>query len=218
MREKLTFLLFLSIITIGCSYTQDCDDNINKLPMYGDLKKRKEQLLADRIFLSECDKSPGRKEAATHLVMRGWQYFNEKKLDTSMMRFNQAWLLDSLNSEVYWGFGNLLGLQKKFNESIPLFKKSLKLNSKNSKVWLDMSTSYGNIFFQSKDIKYLNSSIEALKEAINLDDKNPHLYARLTAAYCYFTQKDSANKYLKLTDQLDSSAINQNVKKFLLNR
>lgn len=24
------------------------------------------------------------------------------------MRFNQAWLLDSLNADVYWGFGNLV--------------------------------------------------------------------------------------------------------------
>ena len=212
---KTTLLAIMLVILIGCSNKPDCDSNINKLPMYGGLRKCKEQIKADGIFIAESDKYSTRKADAAHLTMRGWQYFHENKLDTSMMRFNQAWLLDSLNAGVYWGFGDLLGFEKKFRESIPFFKRSLKLDSVNSKVWLDLSTSYGNLFFQSKDIKYLNSSIHALKKAIIFDNKNPHLYAQLTAAYCYFTQKDSANKYLKITKQLDSTAINPEVKKIL---
>jgi tetratricopeptide (TPR) repeat protein len=219
MKIKLLIISVISLLFIRCTYSQDCVENINKLPMYGGVKKCKVQIEADNIFFKECDKDfKSRKEAASHMVMRGWQYFDLKKMDTSMMRFNQAWLLDSLNSEIYWGFANLLGLQGKFKESLPFFKKSLVLNSTNAKVWKDMSMSYGNLFISTNEIKYLNQSINSLKKAAVLDPKNPLIYGQLTSAYTYFVQKDSARKYLKITEQLDPAAINPDVRKLLDNK
>ncbi|WP_428328876.1 tetratricopeptide repeat protein [Mucilaginibacter sp.] len=217
MRIILSSFIVIFFLATGCVYSQDCVDGINKLPMYGGIKKCKEQLEDDKRFLDACDKSTSRKEAAAHMVARGWQYFYAQKLDTSMMRFNQAWLLDSLNSEIYWGFGNLLGTQRKFKESIPFFQRSLKLNPDNAKVWQDVSTSYGNLFVQTQDKKYLNAAIDAIKKAIHLDPKNAQLYGQLTASYSYFMQKDSARKYLKITETLDPTAINPEVKKLLTN-
>ncbi len=152
------------------------------------------------------------------MISLGWQYFYEKKLDVAMKRFNQAWLLDSLNADVYWGFGNLVGMQGKFMESISLFEKSLKLNPNNAKVLLSASISYGNAFYQSKDVKYLNTSIELLKRAVVVEPKNPQLYAQLAASYTYFTQRDSALKYLKIAEKLDPKSINPEVKKILTNK
>jgi len=216
MKIRLIIFAVISFFTISCVHSQNCVEGINKLPMYGNIKKCKDQIEYDQVFLADCDKTfKSRKEAAAHMVMRGWQYFYVKKLDTSMMRFNQAWLLDSLNSEIYWGFGNLMGTQEKFKESIPFFEKSIKLNPNNPKVWQDISVSYGNIFVKSNDIKYLTASIGALKKAINLDPKNPQFYGALTAAYTYFIQKDSAKKYLKITEQLDPNVVNPDVKKML---
>jgi tetratricopeptide (TPR) repeat protein len=184
--------------------------------MFGHVKKCKEQIEADNRFLANCDKTgKSRKQMELHLISRGWEFLYAKKFDTSMMRFNQAWLLDSLNADIYWGFGNLLGMQQKFKESIPLFDRSLKINPVNAKVWSDEALSYGNIFFQTKDIKSLNSSISCLKKAISLDPHNPQLYGQLTSAYSYFMQKDSARKYLKITELLDPSAVNPEVKKML---
>jgi len=217
MKLILIFCILIFFIISSCSQPQNCVDNINKLPMYGRVKKCNEQIEADSDFLSGSDKLfKSRKDAAKHSVDRGWQYFYSKKLDTSMMRFNQAWLLDSLNADVYWGFGDLLGMQKKFKESIPFFERSIKINPTNAKVWGNASTSYGNAFFQTKDVKYLNSAIYSLKKAIGLDPHNAQFYGQLTSAYCYFTQKDSARKYLRITDQLDSNAINPETRKILI--
>lgn len=210
------FGVFLCFLFTSCAHSQECIDGINKLPMYGSVKKCKEYIDDDKKFIAECDKQyKSRKAAAEHMVMRGWQYLYSKKLDTSMMRFNQAWLLDSLNADVYWGFGNLLGMQGKFKESIPFFERSVKLNPSNAKALQDMSTSYGNVFFQTKDVKYLDLTIKALKAAAVLDAKNPVVYGQLTAAYTYFTQKDSARKYLRLADKLDPKAVNPEVRKML---
>lgn len=214
-RSVLPIYFAIALITTSCAQSQDCVEGINKLPMYGGIKKCAEQIEFDRKFVAAEDKLLSRKQSTEHFVKRGWEYLYAKKLDTAMMRFNQAWLLDSLNAEIYWGYADILGMQGKFKESLPFFEKSIKLNATNAKVLQDMSTSYGNVFFETKDVKYLNSTISVLKQAIKINPYNPVLYGQLTGAYSYFTQKDSARKYLQLTDQIDPKAVNPEVRKMI---
>jgi tetratricopeptide (TPR) repeat protein len=182
--------------------------------MYGGQKKCDKQFESDQIFLHACDSIFGdRKTACLHHIKRGWDYFYLNVLDTSMMRFNQAWLLDSTNADIYWGFGNILGTQKKFNESLSFFDMSIRLNPNNSNVWECAATSHGQIFFQTKDITHLNMAIDYLKKSIQLDPTNAKVYGALTASYSYFIQGDSAKKYLELTDKLDPAAINPEVRR-----
>ena len=184
--------------------------------MFGRQIKCKEQIEADQIFLRQCDSIfKDRKIACAHHIKRGWEYYYAHVFDTSMMRFNQAWLLDSTNAEIYWGFGNLLGAQQKFKESLTFLDKSINLNPNNAIVWESASESYGQIFFQTKDVKQLNTSIHYLKKSIQLDPTNARAYGELTASYTYFTQHDSAKKYLELTDKLDPKEVNPEVRKIL---
>jgi hypothetical protein len=111
MKLSLILCCLISLLACGCAQSQDCPVDINKLPMYGNVKECKEQIEADKKFIASSEKLSRRKAAAEHMIMRGWQYLRSNHLDTSMMRFNQAWLLDSLNSEIYWGFGDNLGMQ-----------------------------------------------------------------------------------------------------------
>jgi tetratricopeptide (TPR) repeat protein len=215
MKLSLVLSCLISLLACSCAQSQDCPVGINKLPMYGNAKKCKQQIDDDNEFIALCEKSFTRKAAAEHMVMRGWQYLRSNHLDTSMMRFNQAWLLDSLNSEIYWGFGDNLGMQGKYVESLPFFERSLKLNPNDAEVWQDASTSYGNVFGQTHDKKYLDDAINALKHAVKLDSNNPQYYGALTAAYSYYTQKDSAKKYMAITDKLDPNAVNPQVRKMV---
>jgi tetratricopeptide (TPR) repeat protein len=211
-------LTFISTLFLSCSsgQGQDCKEGINLLPMFGKQIKCEDQLKIDRQFLTESDAQfKNRNKAARFYVDKGWEYYYKNDLETSMKRFNQAWLLDTLNADIYWGFGNLLGTKGQFKGSIPLLQKSIQLNSANPKVYECIATSYGQLFFESKDINFLNKSIENLKSSVKIEPKNPAALAQLTAAYSYFTQKDSANKYLLLTDKLDPKAVNPEVRKFL---
>ena len=216
--KSIIIFTLVSLSAVSCVNSQNCVDGINKLPMFGHVKKCDDQIKADKLFLANYDSPKSRKEATAHIIMRGWQYFHSRNLDTSMMRFNQAWLLDSLNADVYWGFANILGVQRKFKESLSFFERSTKLNPNNANVWNDMSMSYGNLFFETKDQKYLDASISALKKAVHLDSRNPQFYAQLTTAYCYYMQKDSARRYFKITEQLDPKAINPEVRKLLADK
>ena len=203
-------------LLVSCSARQDCPDNANLLPMFGGFKKCDEQIKIDNDFVADCDRYfKNRNEATRHHIDRGWEYFYKNDLDTAMIRFNQAWLLDSTNADVYWGFGNILGRQQKFQESLKYFDKSLAINSRNSKVWLCSATSYEQLFFQSKDISLLNKAIDNLKESVSLDSTNAEAYGQLTACYSYFMQKDSARKYLEITDRLDPKAVKPEVRQIL---
>jgi tetratricopeptide (TPR) repeat protein len=210
---------FVCFFTYGCVQQQDSPQDVNKLPMYGRVKRTNEQLAADNKFISIYESlGRSRKAVAAHLVIRGWEYMSAKQLDSSMTNFNQAWLLDSLNADIYWGFADILGMRGKFKASIPFFNRSLQINPVNAKVWNDESTSYGNTFLQTKEKKYLDSTIFCLKKAARLDPQNAQLYSQLSVSYSYVMQKDSARKYLKITEQLDPSAVNPEVKKMLENK
>jgi tetratricopeptide (TPR) repeat protein len=209
------FIIFSLFFLFSCKQTQDCLE-VNSLPMFGGLKKCDEQIKADRIFLADCDKFyKNRNEATLHHIDMGWGYFYKNELDSSMMRFNQAWLLDSTNANIYWGFGNILGRKQQFKKSIPFLAKSIEINPNNPKVYECISTSYGQIFFETKDIKYLNLTIENLKHSVRLNPNNASAYGQLTGAYSYFNQTDSARKYLEITDRLDPKAVNPEVRNLL---
>ena len=210
--------IFLCFFMINCS-NEDCPQDINKLPMYGNKKKCKEQVQYDLIFIKETDKIfPNRSKAAIYYIKRGWDYFYKNELDTAMMRFNQAWLLDSLNPDIYWGFGNLLGQQQKYKESLVYFEKSLKKNPNNSKVWESASTSLGNLFIKTNDVAFLNKTIDYLKQSLFIEPKNARVLGQLTSAYSYFIEKDSALLYLNKTDEIDSKMVNPEVRKMLTNK
>ena len=148
---SLSLLLLPFIFTIDLP--GDCPQGINLLPMYGKVKKCKAQIEADSVFLKTCDNTyPDRKQAAKYLVSRGWGYFYKNKLDTAMFRFNQAWLLDSLNADTYWGMGNIEGLKKHYNESIPLFNHAIKLNPGNEKLYEGAASSLEQLFVQTKNV------------------------------------------------------------------
>ena len=214
--NKFLRLIFTYILFTGCSSTQDCKEGINLLPMYGKLPKCAQQVKSDNDFLAHADKKfTDRKTAALSYVDLGWDYFYKNDLETSMKRFNQAWLLDSLNADVYWGFGNLLGKKNELEASIHFFEESLKLNPSNSRVYESLATSYGHLFEATREQNILDKAIESLRKANTLDEDNPRILAQLTAAYSYFLQKDSANKYLNLTDKIDPKAVPTEVRELL---
>jgi len=210
---KRILFLFL-IVQFSCQSQQDCPEGINLLPMYGEVQKCEKQIEWDNEFLEASVKQfKDRNKASEYYVGKGWEYFYSDENDLSMKRFNQAWLLDNKNPQIYWGFGNLLGKQGEFEKSIRYFLKSIEIEPKNAKVYESLATSYGQIFYKTKDVKYLNLSIESLKKAVKIEPKNGRAFGQLAGAYSYLVQKDSLVKYIKITDEIDSKFVNPEVRK-----
>lgn len=207
-------ILLSAILMLNCSSKQECPEGINLLPMYGEVKKCPDQIKSDNEFLAACDKQfKNRNEASAKYVEMAWGYFYNSNPDNAMKRFNQAWLLDKNNADTYWGFGNLMGMKRSFTQSISLLEQSIKLNPNNSKVYVSLSTSYGQLFFETKKMEYLDLTVQNLKKSLKLDPNNASNYSALTSAYAYYVQKDSLRKYLKITDKLDPKMISPEVRK-----
>jgi hypothetical protein len=77
--------------------------NINELPLFGNVQKTPEMLQADETFKAKATKAAGSaEEAAAYVAGKAWEAFQNMKLNEAMKRANQAWLLDNKNFNAYW--------------------------------------------------------------------------------------------------------------------
>lgn len=212
---KTVYLLLIALYITPCAKGQKCDEEANLKPMYGRIKKCPELLEADRQFFHFCDSVfKTRHEASAYFSGRAWQFFSDNDLETAMKRFNQAWMLDSNNAATYWGFGDILGRQTKYKESIPYLEHALVLDPRNTYLLNDAAINYFNLFFNSQDSAALYKSVEYTKRSVSIDP-NKKTYRQLTAAYAYYPQKDSARKYMAITDKIDPTVIENELRAFV---
>jgi len=135
-----TLCLFLIISLTSCTSQQfqqlkgamsgDHYKPLNVLPMYGAPEKIKteEQKRLDKEFIDSIVKSEGSREiGAKRFAAAGWIKRENGDARASMMRFNQAWLLDSEYYEPYWGFGTLMLDDKKPEKASLFLEKAMAL-------------------------------------------------------------------------------------------
>lgn len=125
----LGYLLLLS----GCLATSPVSQGarIDEVPMYGGIDRSKvpELKAGDEKFMSELVTQFGSRERASALwVTQGYKFYKQDQLGMAMRRFNQAWLLDPKNPEVYAGFGSVLHDQGKNCGAMKMMEKALTLN------------------------------------------------------------------------------------------
>jgi hypothetical protein len=114
MKNLITFCLFIlsSSIVIAQQMTLDqwneeAKTNIRCLPKYGHVKKTAGQMEADSEFIQvTLPRFATKRLASEHLIDLGFKYLYQD-VKTAMYRFNQAYLLDSTNSDIYWGYGGV---------------------------------------------------------------------------------------------------------------
>ncbi|MCX8524293.1 hypothetical protein OF897_10260 [Chryseobacterium formosus] len=214
MKTKLSSILFLMIF--NSAYTQNCLEKINILPMYGGVKKCKEQLDSDKEFLKEMDKLfPNRQKAMQERIKSAWKYFYENDLDTAMKRFNQAWLLDPKSYEIYWGFGNIVAMKGNPKQAVKYFDDAKKLIPSNSDFYVSSALAYSQMFLNEKNSSFLKIAIKDLEAGLKLNPKNGKLYSMLSTSYFYLNNIKEAKKYLKEAEKLEPSSINPEFKKIL---
>ena len=112
MKYAFTFLLalvcqlsFAQQITYR-QWQEEAKTEIRLLPEYGHVTKSQEQKKADQeLIQAEILQEGTPRKASDHLITLGFNNLYSGDLRTAMYRFNQAWLVDPTNANVYWGFG-----------------------------------------------------------------------------------------------------------------
>lgn len=208
-------VLFLNLY--GCkSNAQPCDSKINELPMYGGVQKCPELIATDNDFVQIMDKQyPSRNLAAKEMVRLGWDYLYQKDVNTAMKRFNQAWMLDSLNADVYWGFASVEGYRQHFDDAEKLFLRAIALDSTNVNLYLDYATTLGNLYALNENQNKLDDCMRILDKVIDLDKNNARAYSQKAICYYYLNDYKNAKKMIALTESIDPDMIDINFKKLI---
>lgn len=124
-------LLIPTMLLAGCLATsQEQKSRIDEAPMYGGIDRSQvpELVSADQEFISAVTKEFGSREKSSQLwVEQGFKFYNQDRLGMAMRRFNQAWLLNPENAEVFAGFGSVLHDQGKYCEAMQMMDKALSL-------------------------------------------------------------------------------------------
>jgi tetratricopeptide (TPR) repeat protein len=228
---KITLLLLLVLISsplYGQRYSEimnsmmtaerwenESKTNIALLPKYGYKVKTDEQKKSDQEFLDEVLKQyPSRQKASEEMVKVGFSYlFKDKK--TAMYRFNQAYLLDSTNSDIYWGFGAIYFVLEEYEKAKHQYLEGLALNPNNSHLLTDYATyfmvQYDILLPLSKESaeKHIESAIEYLIKSYNIDKNDQNTCIKLSN--CYLIKNDCVNawKYFNICRLLGGQAISQ---------
>ncbi len=176
--------------------------------MYGHAKKKPYQLEADKAFLERVDKEfSNRKEASEHYSELAWGYYEKGDLATAMRRFNQAWLLDSLNCQPYWGFGNIYGIQGKVEESIDFLKKAMELNCTNPGILEAFTSNWLELYVRRKDNQYLDNAEKSISESLKSDPTNARILYQKAEYFYHRENFDSAYVYADKAIKIDSSSV-----------
>ncbi len=114
-------------------------------PMFGGARSD-EQRKSDQRFVDSAIKGSGSKElAALQLTQLGWDAYRKREYKLAISRFNQAWLIDSNNGDVFWAFGLMNGLEERPQETIDLLKKAEALvpeGPKKGRLYSDIAYAY----------------------------------------------------------------------------
>ena len=109
--RKCTALIFLAAAsTVGCATTVKPSSSptpIDQVPMYGSMDRTSVSSLkaADEKLVRDATSAFGSRQRASEAwVDQGFRYYGKDELANAMRRFNQGWLLNPDNPDVYWGF------------------------------------------------------------------------------------------------------------------
>lgn len=177
-------------------WKEEAKTNIRLLPKYGNNPKNEAQKEADNKLINMYLKQHGtRRKASEVLIKLGFDYLYRGNIKTAMYRFNQAWLLDSSNVDVHWGFGAVYHSLGDYGSAMKEYDEGLSIDPKNSKIITDKATVYLGGYYTNKDSLKLKKAIVLLEQSYGLDSKNQNTLFKLSV--CYFLSNDckKAKKY-----------------------
>ena len=190
---------FISSVSFGqqisySNWQKEAQSNIRLLPKYGGVVKTKEQKEADEELIKMYVAQAGTPRKASELLVKlGFDYLYKNDLKTAMYRFNQAWLLDPKNENVYWGFGAIYFTFQDFVAASKQYEEGLRINPNSSNIITDQATIYLTQFNTNNNANNLASAIKLFRKSYSIDPKNQNTLIKMSN--CYFIKNDCKNAW-----------------------
>jgi len=242
MKRLLISLLYPLTITVfaqqmnSTEWDDQAKSNIRLLPKYGLVQKTKEQKEADEKFISETMEleqyNGDRTAASNHLIQLGFTYLYNRDVKTAMYRFNQAYLLDSANTDIYWGFGAVYMTLGNYDKAKMQYTEGLKKKPNNSHLLTDYGTYFMSQYYDFVSMPpnvgvknpteqagiYLDSALNYLKKSYQVDSKDRNTSFKLSVVYNFKNDCSNAWKFYDECKALGGQPITEEYTKELLKK
>jgi len=217
--------------------TWEAEAKTNKrlLPRYGHLPKTEEEIQSDSSYIKQIMAQPQfktRREASNHLINLGFQYYYRPDFKTAMYRFNQAYLLDSTNTDIFWGYGAIYMAFGQYDLAKTQYLIGLSIDSTNTHLLTDLASYLMEQYYlmaqmPKNDVvknpkleakRFIDSALHYLTKSYMLDTKDVNTTYKLSI--CYWNIEDCTNawKYYDLTVALGGRPITEEYTKDLKKR
>ncbi|PKV75419.1 tetratricopeptide repeat protein [Pontibacter ramchanderi] len=155
-------------------------------------EKQQQKKMLDK----DAKRFKNRNAASAYYVFQGKRTFNEQKLDSANILFGRAWLMDSTNNDVYWGYGLVYGQQKAFDKALFLLYHALEKDQHNPRLLTDLATSHLGRFYAESNPDDLMQSRKLLESAVRYSPDAADAYYKLAINYYYLQEYGKAWSYL----------------------
>jgi tetratricopeptide (TPR) repeat protein len=209
----------LLALLVGCT-TPPSGPRIDNLPMYGQPGIPRPAFLkkADADFILKASSGFGgdRKVASKAWAEQAARFLAQRNLDYAMRRYNQAWLLDEANYEVYWGFGRVMVESDHFEDGIRFTKQAIELCRDDVQlpaVYSDLGVAYS--YFadtmpherSSERSAAFAAANEAFTKSVDLDPKYGNAWRRWSISLAMERKYSEAAEKAKHAKELGAQPI-----------
>lgn len=195
-------------------------DQVRQAPMYGgiDRSQNPELFEQDNELIAKATRTFGTREHASEgYIEHGFNYYSKNDLDKSMMRFNQAWLLNPENPYSYLGFALLMNKEEQYCKAYEMFKTANEKGLKENGFLADYGyTTAECARLKNNDEKKLLFKVSNQLHESALRHSNNKLLAYVYQSWAksYYLQnnlikaREMINQSIKLGGKIDDSFLN----------
>jgi len=212
---------FGQLITLE-EWNKEAETNIRLLPKYGLVTKTPEQKAADNNLIADMtSKGLTRRQASNQFIEVGFQYLY-KDIKIAMYRFNQAYLLDSTNVDIYWGYGGVYAALGDLSRSKQQYQIGLSKEQNNTRILTDLATCYLSEFYSLNESQpqlaknKLDTAVTLFTKSYQFDKTNQNTLFKLSVCYYNKQDCDNAQRYYKECLRLGGAPITEEYKKSII--
>lgn len=216
-------ILLLIFVTTGVAQNENftkwvtlANEDSSLQPEYGNIQKDEEQKESDRKFVNEllAEYNGDKKLAGEKMIELGFQYLYQKRdLVTAMRRFNQAFLVNPKNADLYYGFGTVYFNLGAMEEARKQYDTGLEIEPRHFEMLTDYATTYLGEYYNKpisgQSTEKLDLALYKLKESYQVNANYASTTYKLSIVYLLKNDCLNSEKFLDLTKENDSGLITQ---------
>ncbi len=228
-KKQLITIWVIGIFLLTCSSIFLCQTalaagrskRIDEQPMYGGYDRQADNRFkkGDEEFILKVVKGTGSREKGSEgFVEQGIRFYQDDNYAMAMRRFNQAWLLNPNNPDVFWGFAIIFHDEQNYAEAKKMIDKALELNLSKPIALSDAGRIYTLFAFVDKATEQrikdecAQKSNQLYEKAIRSAPGNGYIYE--SWAHSLYYQGDYAGGWEKIAQ---ARKIGQTINGWLIN-